>query len=83
MAEPTTRERPKDRKPGKRAKKSLPARIGLFYRQIVAELRKVVWPSRSELLNYTSIVLSFVVVMVMFVYGLDTGFAHLSFTIFG
>ncbi|MEU9757437.1 preprotein translocase subunit SecE, partial [Streptomyces althioticus] len=34
----------KPRKGGKRAKKGPLKRLALFYRQIVAELRKVVWP---------------------------------------
>ncbi|WP_280696381.1 preprotein translocase subunit SecE [Kitasatospora sp. GP82] len=72
-----------DQKSGKRAKKGLFARIGLFYRQIIAELRKVVWPSRSDLIQYTSVVVTFVVVIMGLVYGLDTGFGKLSFWIFG
>ena len=35
-------------------------RIGLFYRQIVSELRKVVWPTRNQLTTYTAVVLVFV-----------------------
>ena len=37
-----------------------PARISLFYRQVVAELRKVIWPTRKELVTYTTVVLVFV-----------------------
>ncbi|GAA2230860.1 MULTISPECIES: preprotein translocase subunit SecE [Kitasatospora] len=70
-------------KSGKRAKKGVFARMGLFYRQIIAELRKVVWPSRNDLIQYTSVVVTFVVVIMGLVYGLDTGFGKLSFWIFG
>ncbi|MQS12739.1 preprotein translocase subunit SecE [Streptomyces kaniharaensis] len=72
-----------DKKSGKRAKKGLFARIGLFYRQIIAELRKVVWPTRGELTNYTAVVVTFVVVMMAIVAGLDYGFSKLSLWIFG
>ncbi|MEV7772021.1 preprotein translocase subunit SecE [Kitasatospora sp. NPDC086791] len=72
-----------DKKSGKRAKKGLFARIGLFYRQIIAELRKVVWPTRGELTNYTTVVVVFVVVMMAFVASLDYGFSKLSLWIFG
>ncbi|MFD8752368.1 preprotein translocase subunit SecE [Kitasatospora sp. NPDC059577] len=72
-----------DKKSGKRAKKGLFARMGLFYRQIIAELRKVVWPTRSELTNYTTVVVVFVVVVMAFVAGLDYGFSKLSLWIFG
>jgi preprotein translocase subunit SecE len=59
------------------------ARTGLFYRQIIAELRKVVWPSRNDLTTYTTVVIAFVVVIMALVYGLDTGFAYLAKTVFG
>lgn len=71
------------KKSGKRARKGLFSRIAIFYRQIIAELRKVVWPTRTELLQYTSVVVTFVVVMMLLVYGLDTGFAKAAFAIFG
>jgi preprotein translocase subunit SecE len=59
------------------------ARAGLFYRQIIAELRKVVWPSRNDLTTYTTVVIVFVVVIMALVYGLDTGFAELAKLVFG
>ena len=34
-------------------------RIGGFFREVVSELRKVIWPTRKELLTYTSIVVVF------------------------
>lgn len=59
------------------------SRIGLFYRQIIAELRKVVWPTRNELTSYTSVVIVFVIVIMALVYGLDTGFVRLATAVFG
>ncbi|WP_277208490.1 preprotein translocase subunit SecE [Isoptericola croceus] len=47
------------------------ARIALFIRQIVGELRKVVTPTRAELINYTIVVIVFVTVAMLFVTGLD------------
>ncbi|MFF4385021.1 preprotein translocase subunit SecE [Kitasatospora sp. NPDC001547] len=73
----------REKKSGKRAKKGLFARMALFYRQIIAELRKVVWPTRSELTNYTAVVVTFVVVVMAFVAGLDYGFSKLSLLVFG
>ena len=35
-------------------------RIALFYRQVVSELTKVVWPTRNQLTTYTAVVLVFV-----------------------
>jgi len=37
------------------------ARLGTFYRQVIAELRKVIWPTRRELITYTWVVIVFVV----------------------
>ena len=59
------------------------ARIRTYYRETVAELRKVIYPTRSELLNYTAIVLVFVSVMVAAVFGLDILFAKLDLFLFG
>ncbi|WP_019200891.1 preprotein translocase subunit SecE [Tsukamurella sp. 1534] len=53
------------------------AAIWLFLRQVVAELRKVIWPTRNQMVNYTIIVLVFVVVLTAFVSLLDLGFAKL------
>ncbi|WP_441245604.1 preprotein translocase subunit SecE [Kitasatospora sp. McL0602] len=72
-----------EKKGGKRAKKSIFARAALFYRQIIAELRKVVWPTRNELLQYTSVVVVFVVVIMGVVAGMDYGLSKLSLWIFG
>ena len=47
------------------------ARIALFIRQVIAELRKVVTPTRRELLSFTGVVIVFVVIMMALVYGLD------------
>ncbi len=54
-----------------------------FIREIVAELRKVIWPSRQELITYTTVVVVFVVILVAIVAGLDFGFARLTLWLFG
>lgn len=59
------------------------ARIALFIRQVFAELRKVVTPTRQELLKYTAVVLGFVVVMMAIVYGLDVLFVWVTSVVFG
>ena len=59
------------------------SRISLFIRQVFAELRKVVTPTRQELLKYTAVVLGFVVVMMAIVYGLDLLFTWMAGVVFG
>ncbi len=53
-----------------------------FYRQVVAELRKVVWPTRPQVVNYFWVVLVFVLIMMAIVAGLDYGFGKAAFWIF-
>jgi preprotein translocase subunit SecE len=59
------------------------ARMSRFFRQVVAELRKVVRPTRTELITYTSVVLVFVSAVMAFVSVLDYGFGHLVLFVFG
>ncbi|MGZ4464878.1 MAG: preprotein translocase subunit SecE [Nocardioides sp.] len=54
-----------------------------FYRQVVAELRKVVWPTQQQLITYFLVVLVFVVVLMAIVSLLDLGFGKLVFALFG
>ena len=53
-----------------------------FYRQVVAELRKVVWPTQQQLVTYFFVVMVFVVFMMALVAGLDLGFGKLVFWVF-
>ncbi|MFB7607887.1 preprotein translocase subunit SecE [Streptomyces gardneri] len=73
----------KTRKGGKRGKKGPLGRLALFYRQIVAELRKVVWPTRSQLTSYTTVVIVFVVIMIGLVTVIDYGFQEAVKYVFG
>lgn len=52
--------------------------IGLFIRQVIAELRKVVTPTRRELVLYSITVLMFVVFMILLIFGFDSVFSWLS-----
>jgi preprotein translocase subunit SecE len=54
-----------------------------FYRQVVAELRKVVWPTQEQLITYFFVVMIFVLVMIGIVSVLDLGFGKLVFWVFG
>ena len=53
-----------------------------FYRQVVAEHRKVVWPTRTQLITYFWVVLVFVLIMMAIVSLLDLGLGKLAFEIF-
>ncbi|MEU3009905.1 preprotein translocase subunit SecE [Nocardia asteroides] len=49
-------------------------RLIKFLREVIAELRKVIWPNRKQMVTYTAVVLVFVVFMVAFISGLDLAF---------
>ncbi|TFD25596.1 preprotein translocase subunit SecE [Cryobacterium sp. TMS1-13-1] len=59
------------------------ARLSLFIKQVFAELRKVVTPTRKELLSYTGVVLVFVVIMMGIVSLLDWVFGLAVLYVFG
>ncbi len=73
----------KPAKPGRPAAKPGRTTPALFVRQVVAELRKVIWPTRHELVTYTTVALVFILVMVAIVTSLDYGFTKLIIAVFG
>ncbi len=70
-------------KQARAAKRNPFARIVLFIKQVVVELKKVVTPTRKELLSYTAVVLVFVVIMMALVSGLDWLFGAAVYFVFG
>ena len=68
---------------GRPTRASLPSRLARFLREVVAELRKVIWPTRKQLVTYTIVVLVFVSFMVALVAGLDFVFAQGVLYLFG
>jgi preprotein translocase subunit SecE len=72
-----------DARKARETKRGPLARLSLFISQVIAELKKVVTPTRKELLSYTGVVLIFVVIMMALVYGLDRVFALVVTYVFG
>ena len=54
-----------------------------YYRETVAELRKVSWPTRREATNLTVIVVIVVVILVIILGTLDVAFSSLLSLVFG
>jgi len=54
-----------------------------YLKQVVGELRKVIWPNRKQMVTYTAVVLAFLVFMMALVAGADYGFARLVLLVFG
>jgi preprotein translocase subunit SecE len=79
-------------KKAKKASKTGPARartanpivfVYTYLKQVVAEMRKVIWPNRKQMLTYTSVVLAFLAFMVALVGGADLGLSKLVLLVFG
>ena len=64
-------------------KPGLWARMTLFLRQMGAELRKVIWPTRKELITYTWVVIVFVAIITAIVGVYDLVFTRLVLQVFG
>jgi preprotein translocase subunit SecE len=54
-----------------------------YLKQVVAEMRKVIWPNRKQMLTYTSVVLGFLAFMVALVGLTDFGLTKLVLLVFG
>jgi len=54
-----------------------------YLKQVVAELRKVIWPNRKQMIGYTAVVLVFLAFMVALIGGVDLGVGKLVMWVFG
>jgi preprotein translocase subunit SecE len=75
----------KEKKPKKSADRSANPLVFVYnyLKQVVAEMRKVIWPNRKQMLTYTSVVLAFLAFMVTLVGLADFGLAKLVLLVFG
>ncbi len=53
------------------------SKIGGFFKSTKGELKKIVWPSRKEVMKNTGVVLGFVIVLAILVFALDFIFGGL------
>ncbi len=77
---------PKTTKKAARAEKGRPnplAFVWNYLQQVVAELRKVIWPNRKQMVTYTTVVLLFLAFMVALIGLTDLGLAKLVMLVFG
>ncbi len=58
-------------------------RVGRFVREVVAELRKVIWPTRKELVTYATVVIVFIAILMAIIAVYDLAFGRLVQFIFG
>ncbi len=56
-------------------KEGFTKRISRYFREVRSEMRKVIWPNRKELINYTGVVLVSAVIVSIIIWVLDTFFS--------
>ena len=59
------------------------SRMALFLRQVMFELKKVVWPTIEQMVTYTAVVVVFVIIMGLIIAALDFAFVQIVLFIFG
>ena len=50
--------------------------LGKYFKEVFAETKKLSWPSKKELVNYTLAVLAFVALLAVIMWVLDLGFSE-------
>ena len=78
----TSKKAKKPKKPADRSANPL-VFVYNYLKQVVAEMRKVIWPNRKQMLTYTSVVLAFLAFMVALVGLADLGLTKLVLLVFG
>ncbi len=53
-----------------------------FLKEVVAELKKVTWPTRQETIKLTAVVIAISVIVGLFIGGLDIAFLRLTSVLF-
>ena len=77
--EPAARKRSAPPAPRPKEQRTTPPQ---FLREVRGELRKVAWPTRAEVVNYSIIVLVAVVLLTAYVAALDYGFGDVLLKLF-
>ncbi len=76
---PTTRRAPPvaaARRPPERERVGIARRIGTYLREVRSELAKVLWPRREEVVTYSTVVLTTLVLLALLIFGLNYVFAR-------
>ncbi|MGA8297321.1 MAG: preprotein translocase subunit SecE, partial [Acidimicrobiales bacterium] len=68
-AQAPTRRLPEGQRP------SIPARVANFLREVRSEISKVLWPKRQEVVNYSTVVLTTLIIVALLIFGLNYAFA--------
>lgn len=72
-----------EKKNDKSRKPSLFARAGKWWRELKAEIRKIVWPTKQQTINNVLVVIAAVLIVGVFVWVLDLIFGGLVAAVIG
>lgn len=51
-------------------------KIGTYFKEVFSETKKLTWPSKKEVINYTLAVIGFVALMALIMWVLDLAFSN-------
>ncbi len=60
----------------KKAKKA-PGKVSSYFREMKSEFKKIMWPSAKQVRNNTGVVITFIVLLGVFISLIDLGFTYL------
>jgi preprotein translocase subunit SecE len=75
--------RPTPSRQGGRKRPNIFVRVVHYLREVIAELRKVIWPTQNEMVTYSIVVILFLIFMVGATWGADWIFAKGVLALFG
>ncbi len=75
--EKTTQAKPEKAKPEKAKKTSVFSKIGRYFRDLRSEFKKIVWPSKKQIINNTVVVLICMAITGVAIWILDWAFLNL------
>ena len=77
---PTTRPNPKAAAVTQKKERTKPRQ---FFKEVVAELKKVAWPSRQEVVAYSTVVLVSSILIAALIFGMDFVFTQAVLALYG
>ena len=81
--EDTGKGKKKTKKAAKGPRRNPIAYVINYLREVIGELRKVIWPNRKQMVTYTMVVLVFLAFMVTLIGLVDLGVAKVVMMVFG
>ncbi|MDQ0508791.1 preprotein translocase subunit SecE [Peptoniphilus ivorii] len=57
--------------------------LSKYFRGVKSEFKRVVWPTKKQLFQYSLIVIVVSIITALFIYAIDFVFSHLMSLIFG